>query len=108
MSHIAQFGDWMSPVGDANESEVERVRLVSKPWCASFVYPGNDRLSGYVTLLYHLGKWNPMNSQDVYKEKWFHGKIGRDEVSMILIDCKQKNRIFFFDNEISLILLYQI
>jgi len=49
-----------------------------------------------------------MNSQDVYKEKWFHGKIGRDEVSMILIDSKQKNRIFFFDNEISIILLYQI
>jgi hypothetical protein len=57
-----------------------------------------------VTLFYHLGKWNPMNSQDVYKEKWFHGKIGRDEVNMI----NRKTKSSFFDNEISIILLYQI
>lgn len=24
-----------------------------------------------------------MTSPDVYKEKWFHGKIGRDEVSAV-------------------------
>jgi hypothetical protein len=27
-----------------------------------------------------LGKWNPINSSDVYKENWFHGKISREEV----------------------------
>ncbi|CAF0962217.1 unnamed protein product [Adineta steineri] len=30
------------------------------------------------------GKWNTMNSPDVYKEKWFHGKIGRDEAELLL------------------------
>jgi hypothetical protein len=27
-----------------------------------------------------LGKWNTMNSSDVYNENWFHGKINREEV----------------------------
>lgn len=27
-----------------------------------------------------LGKWNTMKTSDVYKEKWFHGKISREEV----------------------------
>jgi hypothetical protein len=26
-----------------------------------------------------------MNSPDVYKEKWFHGKISRDEVYLLEI-----------------------
>jgi len=26
-----------------------------------------------------------MNSPDVYKEKWFHGKISRDEVYLFLL-----------------------
>ncbi len=27
-----------------------------------------------------LGQWDPITNPDVYKEKWFHGKISRDEV----------------------------
>ncbi|CAF1281523.1 unnamed protein product [Adineta ricciae] len=30
------------------------------------------------------GKWNGQTSPDVYKEKWFHGKIGRDEAELLL------------------------
>ncbi|UJR10208.1 hypothetical protein I4U23_014422 [Adineta vaga] len=30
------------------------------------------------------GKWNSTTSPDVYKEKWFHGKIGRDEAELLL------------------------
>ena len=40
----------------------------------------------------HLGQWDSINNPDVYKEKWFHGKISRDEVSrytfMKLTDSK--------------------
>jgi hypothetical protein len=32
---------------------------------------------------YLLGKWNTMNSSDIDKENWFHGKITREEVSLV-------------------------
>lgn len=36
-----------------------------------------------VWLEWNVGQWeNPTNSPDVYKEKWFHGKISRDEVRL--------------------------
>ena len=36
---------------------------------------------GYLNGLF-LGQWDPIpTNPDVYKEKWFHGKISRDEVS---------------------------
>jgi len=30
------------------------------------------------------GKWNTMKTSDVYKEKWFHGKISREEAETLL------------------------
>jgi hypothetical protein len=31
------------------------------------------------------GKWANTNSADIYKEKWFHGKISREEVQEALL-----------------------
>ncbi|CAF4550716.1 unnamed protein product [Rotaria socialis] len=30
------------------------------------------------------GNWNTTNSSDVYKERWFHGKISRDDAELLL------------------------
>lgn len=41
--------------------------------------------------------WDSTNGSDVYKEKWFHGKISRDEVEKTknLLILKKKTYVFF-------------
>lgn len=44
---------------------------------------------------HYLGQWDTMNSPDVYNEKWFHGKISRDDVDRFPFLLIFKEKKFF-------------
>jgi hypothetical protein len=43
----------------------------------------NDRFF-FILIFILLGKSNTKNSSDVYKESWFHGKISREDVIILV------------------------